>query len=197
VAELADVLEALNLGVNMIAALDVHYDETAPSALAAAVVFQDWDDEKPVRAYTVRCNDIASYIPGQFFQRELPCLLAVLREIQEPINVIVIDGYVSLGDKPGLGIHLWEALKRQTAVVGVAKTRFHSASAVEVYRGLSKTPLFVTAVGMEVAEAVAKIMRMAGSHRNPKLLKAVDKLARMISSGSGARPQKKTTPFSI
>jgi len=62
--------------------------------------------------------------------------------------------------------------------VGVAKTRFHSASAIEVYRGLSKTPLFVTAVGMEVAEAAAKVATMAGSHRNPQLLKGVDHLAR-------------------
>jgi hypothetical protein len=87
----------------MIAALDVHYDETASSALAAAVVFQNWDDERPLREYTVRCNGIAAYVPGQFFQRELPCLLAVLSEIQEPINVIVIDGYVSLGDKATTG----------------------------------------------------------------------------------------------
>jgi deoxyribonuclease V len=166
----------------MIAALDVHYDEIASSALAAAVVFQNWEDEEPLREYTVRCNGIAAYVPGQFFQRDLPCLLAVLGAIQEPINVVVIDGYVSLGDKPGLGIHLWEALQRQKAVVGVAKTRFHSASAVEVYRGLSKTPLFVTAVGMEVAEAATKVVTMSGSHRNPKLLKGVDQLARMIRS---------------
>jgi len=162
----------------MIAALDVHYDDGVSSALAAAVVFQNWEDEEPLREYTVCRNGIAAYIPGQFFQRELPCLLAVLSVIQEPINVVVIDGYVSLGDKPGLGIHLWEALKRQTAVVGVAKTRFHSASAAEVFRGLSKTPLFVTAVGMEVAEAAAKIVTMAGPHRNPLLLKRVDHLAR-------------------
>ena len=166
----------------MIAALDVQYDQTTSSALAAAVVFQNWDDEEPFRQYTVRCHDIADYVPGQFYQRELPCLLAVLSEIQEPIDVVVIDGYVSLGEKPGLGIHLWEALQRQKAVVGVAKTRFYSASAVEVCRGSSKSPLFVTAVGMEAAEAAAMVATMAGPHRNPKLFKNADQLARMISS---------------
>lgn len=166
----------------MIAALDVHYDETTCSALAAAVAFQKWDDEEPLREYTVRCNGIADYVPGQFFRRELPFLRAVLSVIEEPINVVVIDGYVSLGDKPGLGIHLWEALQRQKAVVGVAKTRFHSASAVEVCRGISNSPLFVTAVGMEVADAAAHVVTMAGSHRNPMLLKRVDHLARMIRS---------------
>ena len=45
----------------MIAALDVHYDEIASSALAAAVVFQNWEDEEPLREYTVRCNGIAAY----------------------------------------------------------------------------------------------------------------------------------------
>ena len=81
-AELADVLEALGNGDNMIAALDVHYDEIESSALAAAVVFQNWEDEEPLQEYTVRCNGIAAYVPGQFFQRELPCLLAVLGVIQ-------------------------------------------------------------------------------------------------------------------
>lgn len=166
----------------MIAALDVHYDEIASSALAAAVVFRNWEDEEPLREYTVCCKGIAEYVPGQFFQRELPCLLAVLGVIQEPIQVVVIDGYVSLGDKPGLGIHLWEALQRQKTVVGVAKTRFHSASAFELCRGSSKAPLFVTAVGIEFAEAAAKITAMAGPYRNPKLLKSVDQLARGMRS---------------
>ena len=38
--------------------------------------------------------------------------------------------------------------------------------------------------GMEVAEAAAKVVAMSGSHRNPKLLKGVDQLARVISSPS-------------
>lgn len=166
----------------MIAALDVQYDDATNSALAAAVVFESWEHEQPLREYIVRCHDVAAYVPGQFFQRELPCLLAVLAVIQEPIEIVVIDGYVSLGDKPGLGMHLWEALKGQKAIVGVAKTRFLSASATEVFRGESKTPLFVTAAGMDVAEAAAKVVTMAGSHRNPTLLKSVDQLARMIRS---------------
>lgn len=164
----------------MIAALDVQYDEPTSSALAAAVVFENWEDEQPLREYSVQCSGIAPYVPGQFFQRELPCLLAVLEEIQESINIVVIDGYVSLGEKPGLGMCLWEALQRQKTVVGVAKTRFHSAPAFEVCRGQSHTPLFVTAVGMEVAGAAAAVQRMAGRNRIPTLLKRVDGLARTM-----------------
>ncbi|QVL30219.1 endonuclease V [Telmatocola sphagniphila] len=165
----------------MIAALDVHYDEVTASAFAAAVVFQTWKDEKPLREYTVRCSDIAEYIPGQFFQRELPCLNAILSLVEEPIDIVVIDGYVSLGDKPGLGMYLWESLQKNKVVVGVAKTRYHSASAIELSRGGSKSPLFVTAVGMEATDAAAKIASMAGQHRFPILLKRVDRLAREVS----------------
>lgn len=145
-------------------------------------MFQNWEDEEPLREYVVPCKEIAPYIPGQFFQRELPCLLATLKVIREPIHIVVIDGYVSLGDKPGLGIHLWEALNRQKVVVGVAKTRFHSVPALEVCRGMAKKPLFVTSAGMECPEAAAKVETMAGPHRNPILLKRVDQLARMLRS---------------
>ena len=67
---------------------------------------------------------------GEFYRRELPCLLAVLQNIPKP-DVIVIDGYVWLGSgHSGLGAHLYDALNQTGAVVGVAKSRFHSADAV-------------------------------------------------------------------
>lgn len=126
----------------------------------------------------MQCTEIAEYIPGQFFQRELPCLLHILGVIQEAIDIVVVDGYVAIADKLGLGMHLWKSLDSNKPIVGVAKTRFRSASAIEVLRSSNKVPLYVTAVGMGPNEAAIKVSRMAGLNRIPILLKTVDQLVR-------------------
>jgi deoxyribonuclease V len=162
----------------VIAALDVQYNESASTAVAAAVVFANWQDVLPYSEYLVECQDIQGYVPGEFYKREMPCLMAVLAKVAEPLDLIVIDGYVSLGDKPGLGMYLWQAMKEKVPVVGVAKTPFHSAAAVAIVRGGSHSPLYVTAVGLDSVEAAQKVQRMAGEFRIPALLKRVDQLAR-------------------
>lgn len=169
----------------MIAALDVHYDETSKTAASAAVVFDGWDNAEPVAEYTASCACSEHYVPGEFFKRELPCLVAVLGKIRETLSVIVIDGYVTLGDKPGLGMRLWEALPAKVPIIGAAKSRFHSATAIEILRGESKTPLFITAVGIELADAAKGIREMHGRFRIPTLLKRADHLARGICGENG------------
>jgi deoxyribonuclease V len=161
----------------MIAAVDVAYDELAVGARAAAVVFGDWTDSDAVAEYSAAVTKVEPYTPGAFYQRELPCLLAVLREVREPLTVILVDGYVDLGTRPGLGRHLWNALQQQCAVVGIAKSRFRGASAVEVHRGASRQPLYVTAAGMDVAMAADALRRMHGKFRIPTLLRRADSLA--------------------
>jgi deoxyribonuclease V len=162
----------------VIAALDVHYDDASLKAVGAAVVFDHWDAAVAAAEYTTVVENVEPYVPGEFFRRELPCLLAVLAEVGESLDAVVVDGYVRLGAKPGLGKHLFERLWQTVAVIGVAKTRFHEAGAVEVFRGRSKSPLFVTAAGMEPGDAAERIRRMHGGHRIPTLLKRVDRLAR-------------------
>ena len=162
----------------MFAALDVQYDDEKQQAVAAAVVFREWTDAAHAVEHFVVCHEIESYIPGLFYRRELPCLLAVIREIQQPLSAIVIDGYVNLGDKPGLGMHLWDALGRHTPIIGVAKTAFHAASACEIKRGASNSPLFITTIGFDLDEAANCIQQMAGQYRIPDLLRRVDQLAR-------------------
>lgn len=162
----------------MIVALDAHYDEAAAIGASAAVVFSHWQDAAPRAEYTALCNQIEAYVPGQFYKRELPCLLAVLQQIKESLDTIVIDGYVTLGDKPGLGIRLRDALADIVPIVGVAKTSFRTAAAEQVLRGRSKTPLYITATGTDAAQAAANIGNMAGLFRIPTLLQRVDRLAR-------------------
>jgi deoxyribonuclease V len=162
----------------MLAALDVQYDDTRSLGTAAAVLFARWDDMAAATEYTAVVENIQPYVPGEFFRRELPCLLAVLGKISEPLEALVVDGYVRLNEKPGLGRHLSEHLPPGTPVIGVAKTRFHSAAAVEVLRGDSKSPLFVTSIGIDPQEAADRIRRMHGPHRIPTLLKRADQLAK-------------------
>ena len=121
------------------------------------------------------------YISGQFYKRELPCILKILGKVKEPIEVLVIDGYVWLDRKrnPGLGAYLYDALDEQVKIIGVAKSAFKGSShAKKVYRGRSKKPLFVTAAGISFSEAATNIQSMHGNHRIPTLLKMVDQLSR-------------------
>ena len=162
----------------MLASLDVYYHDT--TATAAAVLFHDWADAIAAKEMVVRVPDVEPYEPGQFYRRELPCLLAILRTIP-PVKTIIIDGYVWLDGpaKPGLGAHLYEALDEQVAVIGVAKTKFQGATeAREVTRGTSARPLFVTAVGIPLELAANAIQSMHGKHRIPTLLARADQLSR-------------------
>jgi deoxyribonuclease V len=163
----------------MIAAVDVDYRDR--EALAACVLFHHWTDASSCAELTERISPVEDYQPGQFYRRELPCLLAVLNKSPDPLDLVVVDGYVWLTDEthPGLGAHLYQALGRTIPVIGVAKTRFHSATAARaVLRGGSQRPLYVSAVGIDLDPACQAIARMHGPHRVPTLLKAVDQLCR-------------------
>jgi deoxyribonuclease V len=160
----------------------VHYSEAdgAPdSAVAAAVAFHRWPDAQPADAWTVHVDGVAPYVPGRFFERELPCLLELLQGHPLP-EVVVVDGHVWLGpsQRPGLGWHLWDALEGQVAVIGVAKRPFREGGAIEICRGDSANPLHVTAIGIDPSTAAADILAMHGRHRIPTLLREVDQLCR-------------------
>ncbi len=162
----------------MIACLDVAYGKT--DAYAAGIAFHEWTDATPVTEQLVKTKGVQAYEPGQFYRRELPCLVAVLRKLPS-LDAVIIDGYVWLGgpDKPGLGAHLYEALGARTIVIGVAKTRFKAGeNACEVLRGRSKRPLFITAAGISQERAAEHVRSMHGPNRIPTLLKWVDVLCR-------------------
>ena len=153
------------------------------------MVFAEWEDPAPLIEHTLMVEGVEDYVPGQFYRREMPCLLqlisrALARHPQSapPIDTLIVDGFVFLGDKWGLGRHLLENVGQTglvcPAIVGVAKTRFKNADAEEVLRGDSARPLYITAAGMSPRLAAARVRSMAGPHRIPALLKRVDQLAR-------------------
>ena len=163
----------------MILATDVDYREDL--AVAAGVIFENWSSEKAFTTKTVNVTEFGDYVPGQFYKRELPCISALLEAIETPISCIVVDGFVTLGadKRPGLGYHLWEKLERKTPIIGVAKNSFQNTrSESEVFRGISKKPLYVTAVGLDLSDAINGIESMHGEHRLPTMLKLVDSVCR-------------------
>ncbi len=163
----------------MKAAVDVHYGREG--ATAVCVVFKFWEDAGPIKVYRTTIKTPAEYRPGRFYERELPCLLAVLRVAGREFESIVIDGYVHLrpGAGKGLGQHLREALPYPVAVIGVAKSFLKVADRfVPVLRGRSSQPLFVSAAGCPLKEARKAVGIMSGPYRIPTLLKLADTLAR-------------------
>ena len=159
----------------LLAITDVAYQDGV--ARAACVLAEGWTARHPARSFVALRTPIADYVPGAFWQRELPVLLALLEGVEA--DVVVVDGYVWLdaAGRKGLGAHLHDALG--IPVVGIAKTAFAgSGFASEVVRGASARPLYVTAVGVDPDEAAASVRAMHGSHRLPTLLTAADRLAR-------------------
>jgi len=166
-----------------ILATDVHY--TDAGAVAAGVLFDDWDAATPQRTVTCRFDTVEPYVPGAFYRRELPCLLGLLREHALQPGLVIVDGHVFLDDagRPGLGKHLFDALDGRVPVIGVAKTAFTGIGVEHaVLRGDSARPLYVSVAGLPLAEAQAHVRAMHGAHRLPTLLKWVDRACRKAAA---------------
>lgn len=160
----------------MIVCVDVDYGSAA--VVAALVGFHAWADEVAALELVDRHDAApAPYTPGAFFERELPYVAEIVARVTDPIEVIVIDGYVWLGpERRGLGVYVHE--RCGAPVIGVAKSAFAGASAVPVVRGESARPLFVTAIGIDAALAAEHVRGMHGAFRIPTLIKRADSLAR-------------------
>lgn len=169
----------------MLLAIDVHYTQLKDNttAVVAGVLFDDWSDEKPMDIYLSHIDHVVEYESGQFYKRELPCILSLIKEHELKPECIVIDGYVHFGSEAqaGLGMYLYNALDKSIPIIGVAKNAFKALqndTDIQVFRGTSAKPLYVTTVGMTQSEALAHIQSMHGDHRMPTLLKLADSLCR-------------------
>src|SRR5260370_17826726 len=106
----------------MYAAVDVHYlpsgEARAALVVAPSAAFSVIETEK-----VVLVPEVAPYVPGQFWRRELPCLQAGLTGVSG-LSLLGVDGYVDLGPsgRPGAAAHAPAAF---AAPVGSrAPTRF-------------------------------------------------------------------------
>jgi deoxyribonuclease V len=162
----------------MIAALDVYYRPEG-TAKAVCLLFGAFEAARPDAVFETIVPEVADYQPGEFYRRELPCLIEVLHSVDlSAIDSLLIDGYVFLDDagKPGLGWYLYQHFEGRLPVIGVAKTSFHNnrTHVRPVLRGASLNPLYVSSIGMDVDVAADKIRNMAGPYRMPDLLKLLD-----------------------
>jgi deoxyribonuclease V len=169
---------AVTAGISPVfAAVDVHYLRSG-GARAALVLAGDCEFSQILDKKTAFVPQVDPYLPGRFYQRELPPVLAVLADVTG-IGLLVVDGYVDLtpDGSPGLGAHVHAALG--VPVIGVAKTPFATAThAIPVVRGQATRPLYVTAAGMSAADAARIVLGMSGDFRMPDALRLVDALAR-------------------
>lgn len=163
----------------MILAVDVHYADEGSTT--AGVVFDDWEASTPQSTFVSKLPGVEEYKPGLFYERELPCIVNLLREHALQPDFIVVDGYVFLDGfaRPGLGKYLFDALQGQVKIIGVAKTSFAGIGPeFMVHRGESTRPLYVTCAGLDIDVAKSLVLRLHGKHRIPTLLRMVDQLCR-------------------
>ncbi len=166
----------------MILAFDTWYDN-AGKAKTVCLAFEHWNDTQPFAIHTAFMEHVADYTPGEFYKRELPCILDLFKTLPyNSLEAIIVDGFVFLDDeqKLGLGGHLYQALQEKVPVIGVAKTNFASIDKLKkpVLRGESLKPLYVTAIGIDIETAAQHVKSMAGDYRLPALLKQLDQLTK-------------------
>lgn len=165
----------------MIYAFDTFYYEDF--AKTVCIAFEDWNSETESFIYSENTEISADYESGAFYKRELPCILSLLKKIDlKEGDLIIVDGYVTLDNsgKIGLGGYLYESLNKKYPVIGIAKNGFASEDSLRktIFRGESKTPLFLTAVGINIDNIKIKVENMYGAYRIPTLLKKLDQLTR-------------------
>ena len=161
-------------------AIDVHYKETYVKTVG---VFFDWEDETSKGIITTIINEVAEYESGQFYKRELPCILELLKQIDlEKVDCIIVDGhvYVDNDKKLGLGGHLYQSLHKKIPIIGVAKKSFINTEEVSfpIFRGESKVPLYISSIGIDTEIAVEKVQNMYGNFRRPDVLKQLDTMTK-------------------
>lgn len=165
----------------MILAVDVYYTENRAKVVGALF---DWEDYEPQQIIVDYINEVSAYHSGQFYKRELPCILKLLEVVDlNQLQAIIIDGHCFINNNRafGLGAYLWESLNGKVPVIGVAKNMFHNTEEVSfpIYRGESKKPLFVSSIGYDINKAKNKIGSMKGKFRMPNILKLVDQQSRV------------------
>ena len=105
----------------MILAFDTYYFEN--KAKTVCILFDNWSGEN-YKFETEIIEQNEEYKPGEFYKRELPCILSLLKKIKiDNIDLIIVDGYVYLDDnlKLGLGGHLYKNLEGNIPIIGVAR----------------------------------------------------------------------------
>ncbi len=107
--------------VRTVAGLDCAFDKTGGTVLAAGVVLS-FPELELIETAAVRTALTFPYIPGLLSFREAPACLAVVRKLNTPPDLFLIDGQgIAHPRRLGLAAHLGLFLGRAT--LGCAKSR--------------------------------------------------------------------------
>jgi deoxyribonuclease V len=194
-----------------VAGLDVAYagDGTGSGdRVAAAVVVLDARTLAPVERATAVAETSFPYVPGLFAFRELPTLIAALRQLETVPDLLVCDGHgLAHPRRFGLACHLGVITGIPTA--GVAKTPFtgkHDPAALGPERGAfaplvddgetvgralrtqrGVKPVFVsTGHRIDLDTACRHVLALAPQYRLPQTTRLADRLCRDALASGGA-----------
>ena len=170
----------------MILAFDTYYFDN--KAKTICISFSSWENEKLYNVDAEILENIPEYKSGEFYKRELPCILSLFKKLQiEKVETIIVDGFVFLDDNytPGLGGRLYTELDSKIPIIGVAKTNFATIekNKRKLFRGNSIKPLYITAIGIDLDNAKELIKNMSGPYRIPTILKTLDTLTKEKDCG--------------
>ena len=145
--------------------IDVCYTEQV--AITAGVLFVNWRDAEPCDELAAVTGNVHPYTAGQFRNRELEPLLAVLKESpRRPTSGHIWLHYASTA---GLGAYVCDALNEGVPVTGVANKRFGASCVADEVLRSSRRPLYVTSAGIDSRTATDNILQMHGEHRVPDI----------------------------
>lgn len=113
--------DQLPASIRLVAGIDAGFEDNGQTTRAAVVVLS-FPDLVPVDEALVRQPTPFPYVPGLLSFREIPAVLAALRQIQTAPDVILCDGQgIAHPRRFGIASHLGLLCDRPT--IGVAKSR--------------------------------------------------------------------------
>ena len=173
---------------NLKLAIDTYYTEE--NAYTVGVFFSKWDDTEPLKIIKRITKPKYPYVPGEFYKRELPCIMDLLGGVDfDSLSTIIVDGFVRIekdGEMvSGLGEHLYDEVKDWgISVIGVAKSKFDGCEnwSIPIIRKAGSKPLYVQGIGRYTDEMAASLIKgMAGPNKLPILLQRLDRETKEIN----------------
>ena len=163
---------------NLKLAIDTYYTEE--NAYTVGVFFSQWDDVEPLKII----KRITKPVPGEFYKRELPCIMDLLGGVDfDSLSTVIVDGFIRIEKDgvlvPGLGEHLYDEIKDwNISIIGVAKSKFDGCEkwSVPIIRKAGSKPLYVQGIGRYTDEMAASLIKgMSGPNKLPTLLHLLDR----------------------
>lgn len=149
-------------------------------AKTACIKFDSFETNVIEETYFSLMEVTEPYVSGEFYKRELPCIMKLIEQIDlNGVECIIVDGYVNHNEKEVLGAKLYHEFDDRIPIIGIAKNKFIGENqSIEVHRGHSSKPLYVTSIGMPKYDAAKQVKKMYGEYRIPYMVKKVDSFSR-------------------